>query len=1269
MRNLLLARVPCPCFSVSGLGRRDHAWRRSAYGPRFLAVSVVLIGLCLLFTAGQAPAAVPPPPRDQQQVQAVLAQAPAGPPADELRPLRIVLIANRKDHGPREHDYPVWLERWKVLLGGREAGVGQVNMFGPASDPSRGPPAGAAKVTVQTAKDWASAEQWAWADLVVAYFGTGGIWDEAKLRDLRGFLDRGGGFVAVHSATIAETPHARPLAELIGLAWEGGYTLFRYGHLPLEIVNCEHPICQGLPARIEFEDESYWPLVGDAARIELLATADEQPKGGGPPSPQPMFWTHAVGAGRVFGCIPGHYTWTFDDPYFRILLFRGMAWAAKESPYRFDPLVLCGARVADAQAAASVPADVAPAAPDAQDPRLLLWLDASDPATLTTDADGRVSAWSNKAARVGRKLTSSAAQQPLYVAQALGGRPTIRFDGVDDVLRDTGFAQSAGEWSVLLVVTPRSNTGDGQFRALLAANRPGQDDFLSGLNLDLGPRSTADFSVLNLEGIKDTPGATNLRTQAAPFGEGQLIVLTTGSAQTRLWINGVEEDGRAANGNMTAMGEIRIGGRFYAGRERGFFEGEVSEVLIYDKDLTDAERGGLVAHLLQKYGPAIRQPVAYTLEGAWEYLQQYDWSQPRRPLEPIDEALRSRTADPTGRARLESRLAGVLADPAATVAAKDYACRRLAIIGSAASLPALAGLLADEKLANMACLALARIPDPAAEEALHRELNHLRGVPRLGVIQALGSRRSQAAVADLVRLLADEDPVTRQTAAAALGDIGGAAAADGLLEFLTKAPAAQQAVFAENCLKCAEQFRAAGRQTEALALYERLNQSELPATVRIAATRGILVLRGADGVPLLMKQLAATDPRVQVMALQLVRDLPGKDVTQAVASRMSHLPSDCRARVIAALAEREDATALPDVLMTAILAAVQDDAPVRIAAVRALGRLGDAAVVPQLLAAGGEGEFAEAVADSLAMLPGEPVDTALVQALRDNAINTRRVAIMALGRRAYEPATPALFAVARGGEPALRRAAIQALGETATAAHAGQLTDLLLQAREADDAAAAETAVATVCARSDEPDALVQTLTDRWAGTEPAGKLALLGALRRLAGSQALATIRQALGDANADVQDAAIRILSDWPDAGPADDLLDLARHSTNERQQLLALRGYLRMANQEAVPAPRRLAMASEALRLARRDDERRLALSVLARVPSVQALAAVLLLDSETVKDEAATAAVAIAEQLPPGDAEAVVQAMDKVLDVIHDPELRRRATQVREKARTR
>ena len=223
----------------------------------------------------------------------------------------------------------------------------------------------------------------------------------------------------------------------------------------------------------------------------------------------------------------------------------------------------------------------APVAPDPHDPNLLLWLDAADQATLTVSPDGHVSAWANKSAKVGRQLTSSGTQTPRYVAKALGGHPALRFDGTDDVLRDTAFGQSAQTWSLVLVVTPRSNAGNGQFHALIATNRPGQQDYQSGLNLDFGGSGTTQFDTLNLEGVKHQGGAGNLRTESAPFGEGQIVLLATNNERSRLWINGREEDSRTANDAVTAMDELRVGARFFWGREGGYFHGDVSEVLLY----------------------------------------------------------------------------------------------------------------------------------------------------------------------------------------------------------------------------------------------------------------------------------------------------------------------------------------------------------------------------------------------------------------------------------------------------------------------------------------------------------------------------------------------------------------------------------------------------------------------------------------------------------------------------------------------------------------
>ena len=298
-----------------------------------------------MVSSGLAAAAEAPKPRSRSEVEAVLAKAPKPPPKRKLRELNIVLVAFKKDHGPNEHDYPLWQKRWAVLLGGKKAGQEkQVNLYGPAPT-GKGEKglAGAPKVKVSTAYGWPSREQFKTADLIVMFCYA--QWDEQRLEDLEEFLSRGGGFVLLHPAVII--PKGKDITEqvtkLIGLAWEDGYTRWRHGPMALKIAAPAHPICLGLPGTIHFLDEAYWPLKGDRSKVTILATSDETiSKDSDKTRPEPMFYAYQYGKGRVFSCILGHYTWTFDDPYFRILLLRGMAWAAGESPYRFDRLVMRG---------------------------------------------------------------------------------------------------------------------------------------------------------------------------------------------------------------------------------------------------------------------------------------------------------------------------------------------------------------------------------------------------------------------------------------------------------------------------------------------------------------------------------------------------------------------------------------------------------------------------------------------------------------------------------------------------------------------------------------------------------------------------------------------------------------------------------------------------------------------------------------------------------------------------------------------------------------
>lgn len=74
----------------------------------------------------------------------------------------------------------------------------------------------------------------------------------------------------------------------------------------------------------------------------------------------------------------------------------------------------------------------------------------------------------------------------------------------------------------------------------------------------------------------------------------------------------------------------------------------------------------------------------------------------------------------------EAKLIAVLKSSAEAHAKAD-ACQQLASIGTADAVPALAALLADEKLAHMARYGLETVPGPAVDVALRDALGKLTG--------------------------------------------------------------------------------------------------------------------------------------------------------------------------------------------------------------------------------------------------------------------------------------------------------------------------------------------------------------------------------------------------------------------------------------------------------------------------------------------------------------------------------------------------------------
>jgi HEAT repeat protein len=233
-----------------------------------------------------------------------------------------------------------------------------------------------------------------------------------------------------------------------------------------------------------------------------------------------------------------------------------------------------------------------------------------------------------------------------------------------------------------------------------------------------------------------------------------------------------------------------------------------------------------------------------SLDVPFAALKSYDWGGDAAAFQPIDVAVVAAHGDAGLRTALEARLAALLGEGTSR-AAKEYICRKLSLIGTAASVPALAALLPEKDHSHMARFALERIGAPEAGAALRKAAETAQGVLKIGMVSSLAGRGDPAAVPLLAGLLKADRPVAC-AAALALGRLATPEAAQALAAAAGSTDPGVAAAVIDARLACGETFLRQGKRAEALAVYKALESTTAggttPATKNAAAavTRGIL---------------------------------------------------------------------------------------------------------------------------------------------------------------------------------------------------------------------------------------------------------------------------------------------------------------------------------------------------------------------------------------------------------------------------------------------
>ncbi|HZE98508.1 MAG TPA: FecR domain-containing protein [Planctomycetota bacterium] len=221
---------------------------------------------------------------------------------------------------------------------------------------------------------------------------------------------------------------------------------------------------------------------------------------------------------------------------------------------------------------------------------LALWLRADAGVTVL---DGAVATWSDQSGNRRDATQAAAGSRPKILLDAVRGRPALRFDGIDDALMSPLSIEGLGGLTLILVAANATDFTGGKTH---------------GENAALFWPETVDWGWVYLSpfqsNVKWRFGTT--QTNNLPFhiraanavGFTMTTVLKDGAAET-LYIQGAPVE--RVTGKLPAVKGTQPSLQIGMGANATGFPGDIAEILIYARALSDAERQRVERALSGKY--------------------------------------------------------------------------------------------------------------------------------------------------------------------------------------------------------------------------------------------------------------------------------------------------------------------------------------------------------------------------------------------------------------------------------------------------------------------------------------------------------------------------------------------------------------------------------------------------------------------------------------------------------------------------------------------
>lgn len=227
---------------------------------------------------------------------------------------------------------------------------------------------------------------------------------------------------------------------------------------------------------------------------------------------------------------------------------------------------------------------------------LQLWLKAD--AGVTTAAGGAVTAWADQSGQANDALQADESFAPVLADNVVNGKPTIRFDGTSEYLDISNAPELTllGDLASFFVARFDDFAGFRAVWSQTVGNWPYPNDYYvtAGGGIPTFNRGGANGLIGGLPGLR-----------AVPAGAFAVLGFDSASRLTTHYFNGAANGSAQFNFDPEDGGSpVRIGSRDNLETQ---MKGDLAELLVYNRALSESERNTVVQHLASKYGiPIVR---------------------------------------------------------------------------------------------------------------------------------------------------------------------------------------------------------------------------------------------------------------------------------------------------------------------------------------------------------------------------------------------------------------------------------------------------------------------------------------------------------------------------------------------------------------------------------------------------------------------------------------------------------------------------------------